>query len=50
MGLSPEIFWSMTMIEWNAAVAGWQARHKPRAAAPLARREFDEMMKAHPDG
>ncbi|HEY5237248.1 MAG TPA: phage tail assembly chaperone [Rhizomicrobium sp.] len=50
MGLSPDTFWSMTLAEWNACVAGWQARHRPRVAAPLARSELDELMKAHPDG
>ena len=49
MRLSPSIFWAMTLPEWNAAVAGWQARHMPRAVTPLPRSEFEALMKAHPD-
>jgi uncharacterized phage protein (TIGR02216 family) len=43
--LSPNDFWSMSPIEWNAAVEG--AGCKPRA--PLARADLDWMMKAYPD-
>lgn len=35
----------MSVIEWNAAVAG--AGCKPRA--PLARADLEQMMKAYPD-
>ncbi|MBS0273732.1 MAG: phage tail assembly chaperone [Proteobacteria bacterium] len=43
MKLSPNDFWSMSVIEWNAACAG----AKPRA--PLPRADFEQMMKAYPD-
>jgi len=46
MRLSPEIFWAMSIAEWRAAVAG----RMPRRSAPLARGEFERMMKDHPDG
>lgn len=49
MGLAPGTFWAMTLVEWNAAVAGWQARHMPRAVTPMKRGELTELMKAHPD-
>jgi uncharacterized phage protein (TIGR02216 family) len=49
MGLSPNTFWAMTLAEWNAAVAGWQARHRPRAVTPLPRADFEALMKDHPD-
>ena len=35
----------MSVIEWNAAVEG--AGAKPRA--PLARANFEQLMKAYPD-
>jgi len=43
--LSPQDFWNMSVIEWNAAVEG--AGAKPRA--PLARADLDQLMKAYPD-
>ncbi|HEX4295215.1 MAG TPA: phage tail assembly chaperone [Rhizomicrobium sp.] len=46
MRLAPAIFWAMSIPEWRAAVAARGARR----AAPLARGEFERMMKEHPDG
>lgn len=48
MRLAPEIFWSMSLGEWRAAVNGFTGRHR-RTASPLARREFEAMLQAHPD-
>jgi uncharacterized phage protein (TIGR02216 family) len=51
MGLAPEIFWNMTLIEWRAALAGYAEAHglKPRAPA-LGRSELDRLMEQFPDG
>ena len=46
MGLAPANFWAMSIAEWRAAIAA----RMPRRAAPLARDEFERMMKDHPDG
>jgi hypothetical protein len=40
----------MSLKEWRAKSAGWRARHFPRRANPMNRRELEQLMKAHPDG
>jgi uncharacterized phage protein (TIGR02216 family) len=49
MGLSPRDFWAMTLPEWRAAAAGFQARVGRRHAPPLARAELDDLMQRYPD-
>lgn len=50
MGLAPEIFWNMSLIEWRAALAGFaEARGFVHATASLGRRELDALMKLFPD-
>jgi uncharacterized phage protein (TIGR02216 family) len=44
--LSPEEFWSMSVFEWNAAIAGLVG---PRAA-PLERDALKQLMETYPDG
>src|SRR6185437_3264412 len=41
--LSPQTFWSLSLPEWRALTA------PKRAASPLARSEFDELMRRYPD-
>lgn len=43
MRIPPKIFWAMSLVEWRAAIA------RPSANAPLARAEFEELMREHPD-
>jgi uncharacterized phage protein (TIGR02216 family) len=43
MRIPPKIFWAMSLTEWRAAIA------RPRATAPLARAEFEALMREHPD-
>jgi len=43
MRIPPKIFWAMSLVEWRAAIA------RPHAAKPMARNEFDALMRAHPD-
>lgn len=47
MRLTPDVFWSMSLAEWRAAVNGF-ARRSSRAQ-PLARAEFEQLMKQFPD-
>jgi hypothetical protein len=37
----------MSVVEWNAAVEGFQASRGIRA--PLARSDLEQLMKQHPD-
>jgi uncharacterized phage protein (TIGR02216 family) len=50
MGLPPRVFWAMSLPEWRAAVAGFQARRGIKPAPPLGRDEFDALMARYPDG
>jgi uncharacterized phage protein (TIGR02216 family) len=50
MALDPQTFWTMSVAEWRAAAAGWQARNLPKQSAPLSRGELDHLMEAYPDG
>lgn len=43
MRIAPKTFWAMSLAEWRAAIA------RPSATAPLARSEFEALMRAHPD-
>ena len=52
LGLAPNHFWSMTMAEFTAALAGWReahGAHGPAAGAPPTRAELDDMMRRFPD-
>jgi hypothetical protein len=46
MRLAPAVFWAMSLPAWRAAFAA----RLPRRAVPLARDEFERLMKEHPDG
>ena len=53
MGLAPEIFWNMSLVEWRAALAGFGEARGVRAHSPagsLGRRELDALMQRFPDG
>jgi len=49
MGIRPHDFWQMSLPEWRALIAGFQARRGPRTL-PLPRAAFEEMMERYPDG
>jgi uncharacterized phage protein (TIGR02216 family) len=49
MGIAPEVFWSMTLVEWRAAVAGFAGRRWGRAAAPLDGKDLRALMRRYPD-
>jgi uncharacterized phage protein (TIGR02216 family) len=46
LGLSPDVFWAMTLKELAAAIRG---RHGPAPAAPLSRSDLDGLMGRFPD-
>lgn len=50
MRLTPRAFWAMSLVEWRAAIAGYQNTRGIRTAAPLARTEFEALMELYPDG
>jgi hypothetical protein len=50
MGLSPRDFWAMSLPEWRAATAGFQARSGRRGTTPLGRAEFERLRETYPDG
>jgi uncharacterized phage protein (TIGR02216 family) len=41
--LTPQTFWSLSLVEWRALVT------PPRRVAPLARADFDRLLSQHPD-
>jgi hypothetical protein len=52
MGLSPEVFWNMTLVEWRAALAGFAERRGLRTTAnagAMRRDELTRLMKLYPD-
>ena len=52
MGMEPETFWNMTLVEWRAALAGHAMRRGFRARAAgesLSRAEFADLMLRFPD-
>ena len=48
MRLTPDTFWTMSLVEWNAALAGFMQRNGPRAQ-PLERKALNELMQLYPD-
>ena len=44
LGLEPQAFWSLTLLEWRMLLDG----DRPAAAA-LSRRELDARLSAHPE-
>ena len=49
MGLRPRDFWAMSIPEWRAAAAGFQARSGRRSIPPLARADLDSLLERYPD-
>jgi uncharacterized phage protein (TIGR02216 family) len=46
LGLTPDVFWAMTLKELAAAIRG---RYGLSLTAPLARNDLDAMMQRFPD-
>jgi len=52
MGLSPDTFWNLTLVEWRAALAGYAERRGWRMKMPadgLSRSELSHLMQLYPD-
>lgn len=50
MNLRPEDFWSMTLVEWRAALAGFAERYGRKALAEaMCRSEFEALRNRFPD-
>ncbi|PLX36995.1 MAG: phage tail assembly chaperone [Hyphomicrobiales bacterium] len=51
LSLAPDVFWRMTLAEFNAAVAGYMERNgsKPQGGG-MTRDRLKELMKRYPDG
>jgi hypothetical protein len=52
MGLAPDVFWAMSLIEWRRAVAGFAERRgsrPPPGALALGRAELRKLMNRFPD-
>jgi hypothetical protein len=52
MGLAPDTFWSMSLPEWRAAVAGFARMRGQRAGAaadPMRRSELERLMQIYRD-
>jgi uncharacterized phage protein (TIGR02216 family) len=46
MGLAPESFWRLSVVEWRALC---EARQGARAMSPLSRNDFAALMQRFPD-
>jgi hypothetical protein len=49
MGLAPDVFWTMSLPEWRAAVDGFAVRRGARRNTSLSRGEFEALMRMFPD-
>lgn len=49
IGWTPETFWSATITEFNAAIAGWNRAHGVPANDAMSRDELEDFMKDYPD-
>ena len=52
MGLAPDAFWSMTLTEWRAALAGFAQSRGLRTISPehaMRRAELLNLMQLYPD-
>ena len=52
MGMAPETFWAMTLVEWRAAVTGFAQARGLRVVSPadaMRRSELLELMQLYPD-
>ena len=49
MQMSPDSFWNMSMIEFNAALNGFAEFHSGGQPSALSKNELDELMELNPD-
>ena len=50
MGMTPNVFWSLTIPEWRAALNGFSQRQgQKRKASPLTHTDLTALMNRFPD-
>ena len=49
LGLSPESFWNMSLIEFFSAVEGFKEFKTDQSKKPLNKDELHDMMERYPD-
>lgn len=51
MGMRPADFWTMTLVEWRAALAGFSERNGARKdkGGAMRRSELDALVRRFPD-
>ena len=49
MGLSPESFWNMSLIEINLAIDGFKEFSVSKESTPMGKDELAELMELYPD-
>jgi uncharacterized phage protein (TIGR02216 family) len=49
VGLSPEDFWNMSIIEFYSALEGFKEFNTDQSKNPLTKGELQDMMERYPD-
>ncbi len=49
VGLSPEDFWNMSIIEFYSALEGFKEFNTDQSKKPLSKGELQDMMERYPD-
>lgn len=49
MGMSPDEFWSMSLLEWNDALEGLAEKNGADLSDGMGSDELEELMEAYPD-
>lgn len=49
MQMSPDSFWNMSILEFNAALNGFAEFHSGGQPSALSKSELDELMELNPD-
>lgn len=49
MGMSPDVFWNMSITEFYAAIEGFAEFHSGGKPPPLSRNELEDLMERYPD-
>lgn len=47
LGLRPADFWSMTFIEFDAALEGWMEKSGTKRSQPMRRAEYLKLLEVH---
>jgi hypothetical protein len=54
LGFAPAVFWTLSFIEWNAAVTGYREKvtgsREDGPGESMSRADFERLAEAYPDG